>query len=55
MWVLLSFILTLTSTVIIMGKIGDLIGKAVLFNIGWGILILGSILSTYVTTDFSYI
>jgi MFS family permease len=47
MWVLLSFILTLTSTVIIMGRIGDLVGKAVLFNLGWAILILGSLLSTF--------
>jgi MFS family permease len=47
MWVLISFILTLTSTVIIMGKLGDLIGKAVLYNIGWAIVILGAILSTY--------
>ena len=48
MWVLISFILTLTSVIVIMGKIGDLIGKAAIYNIGWGILMIGAILSAYV-------
>lgn len=47
MWVLLAFILTLTSVVIIMGKLGDLIGKAILFHCGWGVLILGTLLCSY--------
>ncbi|RYF47345.1 MAG: MFS transporter, partial [Cytophagaceae bacterium] len=43
-WVVLSYLLTTTSTLLIMGKLSDWLGRRPMYITGFGIFVLGSLL-----------
>lgn len=43
-WIVLCYLLTTTSTLLIMGKISDLVGRRQLYITGFGVFVLGSLL-----------
>ena len=47
LWVLLSFMLVVASIVPVVGKLGDILGQAVLFNYGFAIFTLASFLAGF--------
>ena len=51
LWVLLSFLLVVSSIVPIVGKLGDLVGQAILYNIGFAIFTVASLLSGFSQTS----
>lgn len=51
LWVLLSFLLVVSAIVPIVGKLGDIVGQAILYNIGFAIFTVASLLSGFSQTS----
>ena len=54
-WVVTSYLITICATILLFGKLGDILGKTRIFRIGIGIFTIGSLLCGFSNTLFMLI